>query len=64
MGMYVSEVRYSLRLTLGDYQHEELEAKVLNDPDDLATGDEMMKEARRVVVSQTTRKLKEQKRGK
>lgn len=54
--MPITEVSYTIRLTLGDYQHEELSAKYTLDPTTElgVTADKMMSEARKVCLEKTT----------
>ena len=56
--MIVSEVTYTVRRNLGNYQHEELSATVVHDADDPKPGQDMMAEARIVCVISTSEKRK------
>lgn len=59
--MIVSKVTYLLRKNLGDYQHEELSAEVTADIEKPESGEDMMREARRVCVQNTTAFLNKKK---
>lgn len=56
--MKVTQVTYSMRVSLGQYQHEELSCTVEASQDEVKTGDEMMNEARKVCVDNTTESRK------
>lgn len=56
--MKVSQVTYEIKRTLGQYEHELLQVVITQDLEGNKSGDEMMKEARRVAVSHTTEQLK------
>lgn len=51
---YVSEAKYTIRKTLGQYEHEELSLTITQDNENPVTGEELLAEARRACVSQTT----------
>jgi len=55
-----TSVTFTLRVTLGAYQHEELTATVEPLPDEFIDGADLMREARRVCLSNTTARLKKQ----
>lgn len=62
--MKVTQVRYEIKRTLGQYEHELLEVVVTQDLEGNKSGDDMMKEARRIAVTHTTEQLKKAKGGK
>lgn len=59
--MKVTEAKYSIRRTLAQYEHEEISITLCQSIEGEATGDEMIKEARRIAVTHTTEYLKKQK---
>lgn len=56
--MRCAEVKYTIRKTLGNYEHEELSAVVVSEEGDLDTHDDMMREARRICAMHLTSYLK------
>lgn len=55
--MIVTTVKFTIRKSIGNYEHEELTAEVSNDADNPSTGQEMMALARKLCVQQTTKYL-------
>lgn len=53
-----NEVRYSARLTLGQYEHEELYCSLSPELDEPVDALELMKEARKISLSNSTMALK------
>jgi hypothetical protein len=58
--MKTTSVTYGIRLTLAQYEHEEISVTVQQSIEDERTGDELAKEARRIALSHTTKHLKKQ----
>lgn len=53
--MKVGQVRFVMRKSIGQYEHEELECVLVPDAEgDEKSAEEMLREARRVVVQNTT----------
>lgn len=52
--MRITKVSYSIRKSLGQYEHEEMTAEVCPELDEDVSGEELMKEARAVCVSNLT----------
>ena len=53
--MYVNKVCYEIRKRLGEYEHENLSVEVVQDALEQTTGDEMMKEAKRICLGSISR---------
>ena len=61
--MKTNSVTYTIRIKLGDYQFEELSATVEQDIENEVSGDELMSEARRICVQNSTPKKKAQEKN-
>jgi hypothetical protein len=61
--MKATSVTYEIRLTLGQYQHEQLSCTVEAETGKEEDPDKMMQEARRVCIANSTNELKKAKNG-
>ncbi len=55
MSIIVNECKYTLRKTLGNYNHEELSASASSDPQNPASGDELMLAVKKICTDHVTR---------
>ena len=54
----VHSVRYTVRQTLGQYEHEEISVELGGRPESETTAEQLLQEARSTALSQTTREKK------
>lgn len=59
--MKVTQCTYTCRLTLGQYQHEELSATVEPELGEVINGNDLMREARKICLSNSTQSLTKKK---
>lgn len=62
--MKTASVTYSCRLTLGQYQHEELSVTLEPEPGEVVAGDELLRKAREFVSKNTTAYLNKERETK